>query len=216
MKKFALLALLGSAAFGGVIISNTPKTLNGNSTITGTSAFAVGFTMNAGTNYTVDDVIVDLTNQGTAAIPGSHLNIGLFANNSGAPTGSALVTFTLSGNINAGNADYTATPNSSFQLQASTTYWLVLNDPTSADALVWVGALNSNPSGPAAADAGDANGSMTSATQVNTFFHNENATIFQYQIDGTAVTAGATPEPGTMLLAGAALVGLVAIRRARA
>lgn len=206
--------LFGVSAWGGVIITNITGNLNGISSISGVAAGAVGFTMDAGTNYNLTGVSFALFNGENSALPGSGLNIGLFGDGGNKPVGSALTTFSLSGNIVVGDGVYSVTPNSPFQLNASTTYWLIWNDP-SASSLNLRGTLNSNPSGPAATDAGESGGSMTSATQVGSFSPSSGQTILRYEVDGDPVTTSATPEPATFCLVGGALALAGMLRRRR-
>jgi hypothetical protein len=204
------IALLQTTVWGAAIISNMGQGNTGTASISGGTASAEGFTINAGTNYTLDAAMFALLNGDATALPSSGLNIGLFADAGGKPGGSALVTFSLPGSIVSGDASYSATPNSAFQLAASTTYWLILNDPTASN-LNW---RISSPAatGSGATDAGFTQGTMTSATQVSSFSPAACSSRLKFEIDATPVVASGVPEPSTLLFAATALCGF-AIRR---
>jgi len=164
-------ALIGGTAWGGVIIGNISPLApsNGNSPISVSLTLATGFTMNAGPDYNVTDVGFVVENFGAQDAAASGFHIGLFGDSGGAPTGSALTTFS-SVDVAAGATESVATtPLTPFQLQASTTYWLILYDSDpSISLLVWRDTATF-PSGPGAVFAGATLGSMTSPTQVNHF-----------------------------------------------
>jgi hypothetical protein len=213
MKTLTIL-VFGVTAWAGPIISNLAQPPNGLNSISGGTVVAVGFTMNAGPAFNLTDAMFTLFNgvngpNGTP-VPGSVLNVGLFADSGGVPTGSALVTLTVPGTIGTGGGTYTATPNSAFQLLPSTSYWLILNDPNSNDTLAW-GATNFAATGSLATDKGIAGGTMTSPTQVLGF--TAQAGHLFYEIDATVAVTTAAPEPGTLLLMAGALAAVVSRRR---
>lgn len=213
MKALTIL-VFGVTAWAGPIISNIAQPPNGLNSVSGGTAVAVGFTMNAGSKFDLTDAIFTLFNgvngpNGTP-VPGSALNVGLFADSGGVPTGSALVTLTVPGTIGAGGGTYTATPNSAFQLLPSTTYWLILNDPNQSATLAW-GATNFTASGSFATDNGIAGGTMSSPTQV--FGFTASGGHLFYEIDATVAVTTAAPEPGTLLLMAGALAAVRYRRR---
>jgi hypothetical protein len=213
MKTLTIL-VFGATAWAGPIISNLAQPPNGLNSISGGSVVAVGFTVDPGPKFDLTQAMFTLFNgvngpNGTP-VPGSALNVGLFANSGGVPTGSALVTLSVAGTIGAGGGTYTATPNSAFQLLPSTTYWMILNDPNQNDTLAW-GATNFAATGSSATDNGIANGSMTSPTQVLGF--TAQAGHLFYEIDATVAVTTAAPEPGTLLLMAGAVAAVVCRRR---
>jgi len=169
--------------------------------------------MNAGTNYSLDAVKVMLTNSGTA-ITGSELNLGIFADSAGLPSGIALTTLSIGVTIsNGAQITYTATPGSAFTLLANTSYWLVLNDPNSSRLVSWDTASgNVFATGTGATDQGVDSGTMSSPTQIGTF---AKAVLppMMYEIDGTAVVTSPTPEPSSFVLAGLGLAAAAMRRR---
>jgi len=203
--------IMGTTAWGATLIGNIGAFANGSNNVFGATATTVGFSVNAGTNYDLTAALFTLNNTNTFTIPASNLNVGLFADGGGKPAGNALVTFTVGGNIGIGDATYTATPNSPFQLDASTTYWLILNDPS--DSLLFWQSTATTPTGGGASFAGSSQGNMTSPTQVGSFGPgNINAPLL-FEIDGTPSVTGQTPEPGTLLLTACGVCGLMFLRR---
>src|SRR4051794_36598699 len=102
MKTLTIL-VFGVTAWAGPIISNLAQPANGLNSISGGTAVAVGFTMSPGPTFDLTQAMFTLFNgvngpNGTP-VPGSALNVGLFANNGGVPAGSALVTLTVAGTI---------------------------------------------------------------------------------------------------------------------
>jgi hypothetical protein len=226
MRRLAIFAIgvaLGVPAWADVIISTYPVVLNGGeANIDHTTGEASGFTMNAGSDFDLTDIMVRLTYSGDSADAGD-VRIGLFADDSGKPALSPLVTLTIPGTIGNGVNDYTATPGSSFTLLASTTYWLVLSDPNEQTNIFgWEIAGNGQaPTGPHAVDAGQMQLTMDSSTftivsEPQKAFTPSN---FIYQIDGTEATSdvgGEVPEPSTLALdtiAFALISGLALWRR---
>jgi hypothetical protein len=211
LTALALGVFLSAEAPGGVVIGDIPSSNNGGAFISGTTGVAQGFRMTG--NYSNLSTTFELVNSAAASLPGSGLGIGLYQDSGNFPTGSALVTFNLGTAIATGDAVYTAAANNSaFQLNASTTYWLILNYPAATD-LSWVTETAVTPSGPGATNVGQRNtGTMSSSTQVapNGFSVTTLTPNFstKFEVDGTPVVVGAVPEPGTVLLAALGLCGI--------
>jgi hypothetical protein len=205
-----LSTFLTQGASGATILTNLAAPANGVQSISGGSEAAIGFTMGT-ISMNLADAQFTLFNgvngPNGAPVAGSALNVGIFANGGGQPSGSALVTLTVPGTIGTGSGTYIATPSSSFLLAAGTTYWLLLNDPNSNDTLSWQ-ATNTAPSAPgppppAATFAGAEAGPPFSPSG-----------SFLVQIDANPVTSGAAPEPATLFLFAGGFLGLT-IRRLR-
>jgi hypothetical protein len=214
-----LAACLCGHASGSVIIGTmTAPSNNGVASISSSTGTAQGFTMTG--NYTNLSTMFELSNGSGGTLAASGLGIGLYQDSGGFPTGSALVTFTLGGLIPVGDGTYTApADNSSFQLNASTSYWLILNYPTTGG-LNWVTENSAAPSGGGAMNVGSRNtGVMSSSTQVapNGFSSTTLAPDFstRFEIDGTTGSAGAVPEPGSVLLVTLGFCGLSLLTRRR-
>lgn len=141
-QLFVLLALVAALAgtpapaqaTGGAytIVSNLPTTVMGgagNNSSGGTVYCAIQFTMPA-TAYDVNTATLGVDYVGA----GTSVGLSIQADNAGAPSGTALATFTapsVPSAIYDGNLTlYMATP---YTLAASTTYWLVASPPPSQD-----------------------------------------------------------------------------------
>jgi hypothetical protein len=154
--------------------------------------------MPAGASYSLDSVTLRLLVE-TDSIPGLALDI--YANSSGAPTGSALVTFPTPSFAAGSTADYTLVPTTSFTLLPSTTYWLVASPQAPRANLDWAAALGVTSSG-IASSAGFYQAASFGGSNVI-----GEVGLF-YQVDGTPLDEGAVPEPGTFALLGAGLLAL--------
>src|ERR1700724_904769 len=97
---FLAAGLCGHASGSVIIGTMTAPSNNGIASISGSTGTAQGFTMTG--NYTNVSATFELSNGSGGTLAASGLGIGLYQDSSGFPTGSALVTFTLSGVIAAG------------------------------------------------------------------------------------------------------------------
>ena len=169
-------------ARAGVIIGNYPAGNGINALGLGAGSTAsVGFTMPTGPSYVLDSATLRLFN----ITDPSPLQLALFASGPGGPTGPALVNFSAV-TIPSAITDVTSTPTSAFVLQPSTTYWLTLTGTQNdGEALWWAADLPG-----------------VTPTGIATAVPNAGP-LFTYRIEGQAV-----PEPASLWLLGAGLVGL--------
>lgn len=217
LVTLAAAASLATSAWAGTIIAagsplGSGLTISGGASIfSSVATAAAGFVLPAGANYTLDDAQVLLTFDGEANP--INLTAQLFADTSGNPSGSALVSFSNSGICPCANGavvDATLTPQSAFTLLASHTYWLALEAIGSDRNIAWEATTTSNPYTGIATYAGSrrsstypATESLPSTSQVNLIF----------AIDATQVVVGGVPEPATAGLAGLGVLGLVWVKR---
>jgi hypothetical protein len=175
---------------------------------------AAGFTMGA-QSFDLDSVTIGLAFTGIATFPGSILDAAIYADGGGSPAdpaGSALVLFQPPSGLLQGTTspngfnDYTLLPESSFTLQASTRYWLVVIAADDGN-LGWQ-ETSSGPTGAFATDLGTRTGPGGGLPS------NVNAASLLYQVNGTPVSTG-VPEPGTVGLLSLGCSGLLLWRRFR-
>jgi hypothetical protein len=193
--------LIGAPSWATTIIGNLGTGDVSEFFVCCTNNVGVGFTMNSGTDYTLDSANV------TVILPaGNVFSAQLFGTSGGNPVGPSLLDFLFPPGFVGGPAEQTInlTPNVPFTLTASTTYWLVL-----VGGFEWR-TTNGVPAGLSATDAGTR---FDSLHPPQTIVGPEHPL---FEIDGTAIsgTAGA-PEPGTIGLVCLSLLGLFWVRRRR-
>jgi hypothetical protein len=153
---------------------------------------------------TLDSVVVGLFN---GTLVSQSFSISLYDNVSSAP-GSSILSLGSVSTLAGTDLTYTFTPSVAFTLNASTTYWLVVNREGNASADAgWGGTtdLTSTGSGSLGSVSAFVGGSWLSSSQ-------ERA---QIQVNGSPV-AQSVPEPSMLLLVGAAgLAASWANRRGR-
>jgi hypothetical protein len=195
--------LLALPASSVTIISSYPTTTDGSRNLGFVDNLAVGFTMGS-TAQNLGSATIRLSKIGIFSFPTSVIQASLYGNAGANPVNPVLVTFTPAAGqiIEAPPLDVVLTPTSPFTLEASTTYWLVVEAPSVTKDLVWNTAL-SPATGTLASYVGSRSGSTVPPTDV----FSEN---FIFAIDTTVV-----PEPGTLSLAALGLGGLSLLRRSR-
>jgi hypothetical protein len=206
MRLFA--ALLGSSllalpASAETIISSYPAVDDGGRTLGFLDDLAVGFTIGS-TAQNLGSATIRLSGvSGFDQIDTSTIQASLYGGTAANPANPVLVTFTPApGIISEPALDLVLTPTSTFTLDASTTYWLVVEAPSVTKDLSWKTALIP-ATGTLAAYVGARSGS--SAPPTNEFSGN-----LIFAIDTTVV-----PEPGTLSLTGVAFGSLSLMRRSR-
>jgi hypothetical protein len=202
VTRRCLLAALGlmcgvaGPARADLIIGNYPpsgeRAIEGG--IPGTISVAAGFTMPAGSAYTLDSVTMRLQRGAS----GSFLDLELYGDVDGHPGGpslDALAPASLPPLSSYG--DVTATPHNPFILQGGTTYWISLTCVTGT--IYWpFSHPGITPTG-IATSAGYTQGSDNPPTAHS---DNRNST---YRVDGTLA---AVPEPSSLVLLGVGGSGL--------
>lgn len=188
-------AVVGAVASADIVISNLPGNdgsqtagINGGSRTKG-----MGFSMPAGTDYFLDNVIARLNITALGVIPVFEV----FSDSSGSP-GVLLTTLNNPAFPSLGIANFSFTPSGSFTLVGGRTYWIIAS---SANAVYdW------KASSPSITPTGIA--THTRATFGAYVPMNTSSILVSYEINGTVV-----PAPGAMAIL--SLGGLLAIRRRR-
>jgi hypothetical protein len=210
----------GTCMAGTLLFSGTPPTLGSGLTDTGGLPIfaccalgfraAVGFSVAAGTSYTLDDISVVLRSDGNAASPLTALlyqDVG--GNPGGAPVADLSRVICPCGNGE--EFSYTLTPSSAFTLNPSTTYWLVLSAvPANSRNIQWKATQDANPYSGVLTYAGSRQGSGVSIPTDPTI----QKLIFA--VDGSAQnSAAATPEPQSAMLIGFGIIAISGIATRR-
>ncbi|MGQ0793953.1 MAG: choice-of-anchor R domain-containing protein [Deltaproteobacteria bacterium] len=195
---FALFGFAARQAEAVVIISNYPavNSVDG-STIAilgGGFSKAAGFTLPAGTDYSLDSVTLRLDRNNADAT----IQVDLFGDAGGSPVGPALLSFIVPV-FGLGVSDVVFLPATPFTLLASTTYWIGATgvSPVFDDSVDW------QQSNPDFLPTGIATSAGYRFSSIGVYPPNGGSSIFNiYLVNATAVAAAA-PEPGALLLLGA-------------
>ncbi len=159
----------------------------------------------AGASATLSDVVLALGHYGATA--NDPITVALLSNSSGQP-GTVLATLKQQGTIPPGNSSgglVTFTCGTCTQLAEGTAYWLAAFETTQNVEQFWYLSFLGGRGSVLYNDAGSLTGPWTSATP---------NTITAFQVNGSSPFP-TIPEPASVLLAAAGLIGLGALRRCR-
>ena len=214
LSRSLVLAGIGSSLvlMGGVnpvraavLIGNLPPTDDNLSTPITTSIIkALPFTLPAGNNYSLDNVILRLENYGTGEAPLVQIRNDVGGSN---PGSTVLASFTNPTPQGAGNFDYTFTPTGPFTFTAGTKYWLYVTS-TSGDFDWSASSTIQTPTGIATFS-----GARFGSEEI--FF---DSTVFNsFQINATEITGpvASTPEPGAIAALSLFGLGLLGVKGRR-
>ncbi len=199
----ALAATLLAATFGWgsasaeVVISNLDGNDQSASTLVGNlkRSKAIGFTMAGADAYLLGSVVLRLAVSDTTETIGA----ALFGESAGAPTGTALVNFTIPA-FSVGTQNYTLLPDADFVLQPLTTYFLVAygtSQGSSTSYIDWLAGFPAVvPTGLATYAGAFADNTGAAAVPPS----QASSTINSFAVNATAVNTNAVPEPGSLSL----------------
>lgn len=198
----ALLAIsfVALPASAKMVLSNFPTASDGSRTLGSVDNLAVGFTI-GDTAQNFGSAMIRLSTVGITQIDTSAIQASLYGGTPADPAGPVLVTFApVPGTITQATLDLVLVPTTPFTLDASTTYWLVVEAPSVTKDLAWDFAVDP-ASGAFATYAGARSGSAVPPTNVL----GANLIFVVKQV----------PEPGTPSLCGVAVGSLLLLRRTR-
>jgi hypothetical protein len=185
----------GGAGAGG---RNSQANDNGDFGLgSGNCSAAAGFTLPAGSAYTLGNVTLRL-----ATRSGGTAKVELFGDVGGNPGGQVLDTFTATGgSFGTQPGDLILSPDRPFTLQPDTTYWLSVTNPTGGLLFWWASSPPTTPTG-IAASAGYREGNTDPPTG------GAGSAQGTYSVEGTPLATGA-PEPASLTLLGVGALGLL-------
>jgi hypothetical protein len=212
-KSFALLLLLAAglavtSAHAGLLISNLGDNTNRNELVPAT--LAQGFTTGAQSGLILDSVTLKLTRNDTGGnLDLDPVSVALLADSGGLP-GATLTNLGLALVPKTGTGLFSFTAGSGFALQPGTTYWIAALGGDTVSKTAWNQALTNTVTGLPG----------WSPTPVGYFASNDPSGwsqltgtspqgYFQFSVESQAQV----PVPGTLGLMGAALAGLIGVRR---
>lgn len=194
-----ILGLASTVHADETLLSNLPSNDGGQGIVSSGTQRAVSFTT-SGTAFSVTSVTMRLTNY----ISSTDTALLTFRLNDG-DSPSATVFASLNAPASASNADgnFVFTPTSGITLTANTTYWLVIAAASNTETFSW---LRSDPS---ETPTGLATFGIQAISENSggTWSEGSNGP-HSFAINGNTV-----PEPGTILLVGLGLAGLLFVRR---
>ncbi|WP_152606974.1 choice-of-anchor R domain-containing protein [Microcystis aeruginosa 1339] len=189
------------------MIGNLPPTDDNSSTpITTNEIKALAFTLPAGNNYSLDNVILRLENYGSGDVPLVQIRNDVGGSD---PGSTVLASFTNPTPQGVGVFNYTFTPTGPLTFTAGTKYWLYVT--VTSGSFDWRGSSpNKTPTGIATPS-----GAQVSNNSGGSF--NNSTTLNSFQINATEITGpvASTPEPGAIAALSLFGLGLLGVKGRR-
>nr|WP_288137530.1 choice-of-anchor R domain-containing protein [Microcystis sp. LE17-20D] len=190
-------------------MGNLPQTNDNASTFLSTPAPAIkalAFTLPAGNNYSLDNVILRLRDYETGGNPLVQIRNDVGGSD---PGSTVLASFTNPTPQGLGTFNYTFTPTGPLTFTAGTKYWLYVT--TTFGAFSWLG---SNP-GITPTGIATLSGVRLSSNGGSSF--NNSTTFNSFQINATEITGpvASTPEPGAIAALSLFGLGLLGVKGRR-
>jgi hypothetical protein len=197
----------GNPVRAAVLIGNLPPTDDNSSTpITTNEIKALAFTLPAGNNYSLDNVILRLENYGSGDVPLVQIRNDVGGSD---PGSTVLASFTNPTPQGVGVFNYTFTPTSPFTFAAVTKYWLYVTS-TIAD-FFW------NASDPSRTPTGIATSSGSRVSNNSGASFTNSTLLNSFQINATEITGpvASTPEPSAIAALSLFGLGLLGVKGRR-
>jgi hypothetical protein len=195
---------ISSSASAVTLFGNYPPTNdNSSNTVDLSAKKAVGFTLPTGSNYTLDSITLRLGDYQSATDNPLLQIYADAAKNSTDPNGAIIqsVAFTKPTSNSDSINNFTFTPTSTFTFSADTRYWLAVSN--TSDSFTW---RASSPGVTPTGIAGITNNGYRFSANSGTSYGTNSSLLNTFQINATAASATAVPEP-TQLAGYAVLLG---------
>jgi len=171
------------------------------------SGKALAFTMpSGGATYVLDDITLRLYIPGDVSL--TDISLSLWSNGASNSPGTELLTFTNPTFTSGATASFTFTPDSTFYLEPSTSYWVAVQNVTSAD-VYWRASASGNYF--------DSSIGATSGAGAHTGYYGNGSpsewTLTSSLINSYTINATVVPESSTYACILGVLVGLLAACR---
>nr|WP_288001043.1 MULTISPECIES: choice-of-anchor R domain-containing protein [unclassified Microcystis] len=187
-------------------MGNLPQTNDNFGTIIGPDVKAIAFTLPAGNNYSLGNVILRLGDYESGDVPLVQIRNDVGGSD---PGSTVLASFTNPTPQGTGNFGYTFTPTSPFTFAAVTKYWLYVTS-TIAD-FFW------NASDPSRTPTGIATSSGSRVSNNSGASFTNSTLLNSFQINATEITGpvASTPEPSAIAALSLFGLGLLGVKGRR-